>query len=547
MNTDNTKIKYFVYARKSSESEDRQVQSIDDQINRLKQVAQASKLEIVDILIEAKSAKKPNNRPVFDTLLRRIERGEANGILCWQLNRLSRNPVDSGAIQWLLQQDIVKCIRTPEREYLPEDNALVYAVESGTANQFILDLKKGVMRGLQSKLEKGWFPCTAPLGYLNTKTEIRGENYIIKDPERFNLIRKAWDLMLTGNYTPPKILDMLNKEWGFRTRQSRKRASQEMSRSTIYNIFSNPFYAGLLQYRGRVSQGKHEPMVTLDEFDRAQILLGRKGKPRPKEHNFAFTGTIRCEECGCLYTAEEKKKFIKKTGEIKEYVYYHCTRKRKDVVCSQRKNVSVEKLEIQIEKEIEKYTILPEFRDWALEILNEKNDTEIEDRSKIYEMQHNTLVRTQTELDELTRMRYRGLITDDDFFVRERDALEKKITELKGHLRETEGRAEQWLELTEKTFNFALYAHKAFLLGSPETKREILRGLSQNSILKDEKLTISAYEWFIPIKNSYPALKAEYERLEPLKMPMDTARNEALASIRTEWRGRWDSNPRSLP
>ena len=419
MNEQKEKIKYFIYARKSSESEDRQVQSIEDQNNSLNKVADALKLKVVDVIAEAKSAKKPSNRPLFAEMLGRIKSGEANGILCWQLNRLSRNPVDSGEIQWLLQQGIIKSVRTPDREYLPEDNALIYAVESGTANQFILDLKKGVRRGLQSKLEKGWLPCSAPLGYLNTKTEIRGENYIIKDPERFNVIRKAWDLMLTGNYTPPKILEILNNEWGFKTRQTKRKGGKEMARSTIYAIFTNQFYAGLIPYMGKVYEGKHEPMVTLDEFDRVQILLGREGKPRPKQHIFAFTGCIHCGECNCLLTAIEKTKLIKKDNKLKTFTYYYCTRKKKGTDCSQRKTIALDKLELQIEKEIEKYTILPEFRDWAIEILNEKNDTEIEDRSKIYEMQHNALVKTQAELDELTRMRYRGLITDDEFFVKE--------------------------------------------------------------------------------------------------------------------------------
>ncbi len=544
---DAEKIKYFIYARKSSESEDRQVQSIEDQNNSLDKVADALKLKVVDVIAEAKSAKKPNNRPLFAEMLRRIEKGEANGILCWQLNRLSRNPVDSGEIQWLLQQGIIKSIRTPDREYLPEDNALIYAVESGTANQFILDLKKGVKRGLQSKLEKGWLPCSAPLGYLNTKTEIRGENYIVKDPERFNVIRKAWDLMLTGNHTPPKILDILNNEWGFKTRQTKRKGGKEMARSTIYAIFTNQFYAGLIPYMGKVYEGKQEPMVTLDEFDRVQILLGRKGKPRPKQHIFAFTGCIHCGECNCLLTAIEKTKLIKKDKKLKTFTYYYCTRKKKDIDCSQRKPITLDKLELQIEKEIEKYTILPEFRDWAIEILNEKNDTEIEDRSKIYEMQHSALIKTQAELDELTRMRYRGLITDDEFFVKERDALEKKIVELKAKLRETEGRAEKWLELTEKTFNFALYARKAFIVGTLEAKREILKGLGENPILKDGKLNVPAYEWLVPIGNDYPALEAEYQRLEPWKMPIDTRRTEALTSIRTRWRGRPDLNRRSPP
>ena len=142
MNRD--KIKYFLYTRKSSEGEDRQVQSIPDQIDRLTKLSDELGLEIVEILSEAKSAKSPGNRPIFEKMLERIEKGEANGILGWEINRLSRNPVDSGRIQWMLQQGIIQSIRTMNREYRPDDNALILSVESGSANQFILDLKKGV-------------------------------------------------------------------------------------------------------------------------------------------------------------------------------------------------------------------------------------------------------------------------------------------------------------------------------------------------------------------------------------------------------------------
>ena len=532
MKQETNKIKYFLYARKSSESEDRQVQSIDDQINRLKQLTNDLDLDIKKTYIESKSAKKPNNRPVFDEMMKRIENGEANGILCWQINRLSRNPIDSGKLSWLLQQGILKSIQTIDRQYLPDDNVLLFNVESGMANQFILDLKKNVKRGVESKLQKGWRPNLAPVGYLNDKAE----KTIIKDPERFNLIRKMWDLMLTGNYTPPKILDIANNEWGFKTRTFKKRSygGKPLSRSGIYKIFTNLFYVGIIQYHDSEYGGKHDKMITLEEYDRVQAILGRKGRPRPKKHHFAFTGFIRCAECGCLYTAETKQKHIKSTGEIKEYTYYHCTRKKRDINCSQRKSIKEEELELQIEKELEKYTILPEFLHWALEVLGQKNDTEIEDRSKIYETQHKTLAKTQNELDELTKMRYRQLITDE-IFLKEKNELQSKINQLKEKLRETESRAEKWLELTEKTFHFATYARKAFLDGKLELKKEILMSLGKTVTIENNKLTIEANEWFQPIKNGYSILEKEYLRLEPMKMPLNKAKTEALASVRTQW------------
>ena len=538
MNQASPKIKYFLYARKSSESEDRQVQSIDDQVNRLKQLGGSLNLDIKKIYTEAKSAKKPNNRPLFDEMIQRIENGEADGLLCWQINRLTRNPIDSGKLSWLLQQGILKSIQTIDRQYLPEDNVMLFAVETGPANQFILDLSKNVKRGIQRKLSEGWRPGAAPLGYLNDLAT----HTLIRDPERFNLIRKAWNLMLTGNYSVSQILDKLNNEWGFRTPKRKRIGGKPLAKSGLYALFINLFYAGVIVHKGEHYPGKHEPMITLEEYDRVQMLLGRKGRPRPKKHKFAFTGFIRCGECGCLYTAETHYKIIKGTGEARKHTYYHCTRRKKDINCSQRKMIREKDLELQIEKELEKYTILPEFRDWALEILNKKNDGEIEDRSKVYEMQHKTLTQTQKELDNLTKMRYRDLI-DDETFIQERNLLQGQIAQLKEKLRETESRAEKWLELTERTFNFATYARKAFITGGLELKKEILMALGQNATIKEGKLTIQPYEWLQPIAEGYPALEKEYLRLEPTKMPLNERKTEVLASVRQRWQGRKESNP----
>lgn len=194
-----------------------------------------------------------------------------------------------------------------------------------------------------------------------------------------------------------------------------------------------------------------------------------------------------------------------------------------------------------VEKELEKYTILPEFRDWALEVLNENNDNEIENRTKIYEMQHKSLVKTQKELDNLTRMRYRELI-DDQAFLKEKRILQRKIETLKQKLRQTEKRAEHWLELSEKTFNFATYARLAFLKGGLELKKEILMALGQNPIIKANKLYIEPNEWLVPIGKDYPALEKEYLGLELNKKPITQAKKEALSSIRAQWLPGLDSN-----
>ena len=534
------KLTFFLYARKSSESEDRQVQSIEDQVNRLKELGDNLGISIKEVLTEAKSAKKPYCRPVFTEMLERIEKGEANGILCWQINRLSRNPIDSGRLSWMLQQGALKCIQSIDRQYLPDDNVLLFSVESGMANQFIIDLRKNSMRGMEGKAERGWRPSSAPLGYLNDKVE----HTVVEDPERFNLVRKMWDLMLTGNYTPRKIREIANREWGFRTPKRKRSGGGELADSVIYKMFTNIFYTGtMFEWSGKLyTNGNHKPMITLEEFDRVQVIMGRKGKPRAKSHDFAYTGIMRCKECGSMYTASEKTKFIKKTGLMQTYVYYHCTRKKKGTKCTQRSPMTLKELEEQVDMKLERHTILPQFQQWALEILNRENDKEIEDRTKTYEMQHASLVETQKELDTLTRMRYRELI-DDEGFIRERDVLKAKIAKLTGNLRETESRAEKWVELTERTFTFATYARKSFITGGLNQKREIFAALGQNFLVKDKEVSITPNEWLVPIEKAYPALEAEFKRLELDKKLSVEGRNAAYAQLILSWGAYRESNP----
>ncbi len=118
------KIRYFMYCRRSSDTEDRQVQSIDAQKRELLEFAKEHGLEIVQILEESQSAKAPG-RPVFTNMIERINRGEADGLLVWKLNRLARNPIDGGTISWMLQQRIIKHIQTYGNSFYPDDNVIV--------------------------------------------------------------------------------------------------------------------------------------------------------------------------------------------------------------------------------------------------------------------------------------------------------------------------------------------------------------------------------------------------------------------------------------
>jgi len=507
--------RYFIYCRKSSEAEDRQVLSIESQINELKKLAVNLKLPVLEVLTESQSAKSPG-RPIFNKMIKEINEGRATGIICWKLDRLARNPIDGGQITWFLQQGTIKHLQTSDRSYYPEDNVLLMNVEFGMANQFILDLSKNVKRGLKTKVEKGWLPGHAPLGYLNDRRNDKGKREISKDPERFDLVKKMWLLMKTGRFTPAKIIKIATDFWGLRTKKERP-----LSRSKIYELFTNPFYYGWFEYpRGSSHwyQGSHEPMITQEEFDQVQILLGKRGKPRLKKLTFSFTGLIRCGECGAMVTAELKNQIIcsecknkfsannrsvcpqcqtliteMKQPKILRYVYYHCT-KRKDPNCSQ-KSIGENVLEGQINHYLSQIHISEAFKNWAIKYLKEENDKEARSREKVFATQRRAYDNCIKRIENLFQLKIsplniNGDLLSDEEYAKQKSELIKEKARLEEILNDAEYRVEKWLEVGEQIFDFACYAKYWFKNGTVEQKGVILNALGSNLSLKDKKLFI---------------------------------------------------------
>jgi DNA invertase Pin-like site-specific DNA recombinase len=521
----NTKtIKYFAYVRKSTEGEERQALSISSQIDKVKE--NFNNLEIVEIMEEKHSAFKPYNRPIFEEMIKRIQRGEASGIIAWHPDRLSRNEIDASTITYLVRTAIIDDLKFGSYNFDNSPEGIMMLQMSLSQSQYFSSkLGKDVRRGLEKKFEMGWHPNMCPNGYVNVRNN--GLSTIEVDKERFRIIRKAFNLILTGNYSVPEVLEKLNSEWNFKPKIKIKNKSGKLSRSSLYRIFTNIFYAGIIEYNGLQKKGKHKAMISLEEYDRIQQLLGKNGKPRKRVYNFAYSGIIRCAECGCLVCADKKTKKLK-NGKQAEYTYYRCTHKKASHKCLQPA-LEVKGLEKQIDKKLAGFEFQSEFKKLFFEIAEEMKKENPNDNENIIKNLNKRTEEIKLEKINLTKMTCRGLISDEEYIKQKNDyemellKLEQKIQEYK----KQNNRIEKLIE----DIKFADRARAKFIAGTNSVKKDILLRIGSNQRLKDKKLLIQANNWLIPIEKDIKPIEQKYLTLELNKKPINKAKNEALTSL----------------
>ncbi len=552
--------KFFIYCRKSSEAEDKQILSIESQERELLAYAQREQLTVEKIWKEEKTAHK-RGRPIFGQILDDLEQDRAQGLLVWQPNRLARNAYDGGWLITAMDEGYLKEIRTPFKTYhnTPEDKFFLQ-LEFGMAKKDSDDKSINVKRGLAAKVRLGWRPGTAPLGYLNDKSKERGDRDIIVDPQRFPLVRQIFDLFLKRKYSVSQIRDIANKDWGLRTRQTKRMGGKPLSLSHLYYILTEPFYYGYFYWSGELIKGSHQPMISASEYDQVQSLLGRKGKPRPKKHVFAFTGLIRCGECSSMITAEEKRQVICSRCRLKfssinrdncpgcdtkinemdspkflYYVYYRCAKKKKRT-CSQR-YIKAEALEEQVDEALASIQITPEFKDWALDAIQKhfRRDKATQENvtGSLSRAYGDVVKRLENLLNlRLSPLNAKGNLLSDEEYANQKALLIKEKHLLEEKLQDQGHSFEEWMDLCERAFNFAVHARCWFADGDWEAKRVVLSTFGSNLILFDKKLTINLKNPLIEAiektVKQIPEAAANFQSLEPRKRTVFSSRNASL-------------------
>jgi site-specific DNA recombinase len=490
--------KYVLYARKSSESEERQVKSLDAQETEMLLVAERENLEIVEIIRESHSAKTTGQRPEFNRMIKGIQSGKYTAILTWAPDRISRNAGDLGVVIDLMDAGKLECVKTYSQTFYNDPYSKFMFMMLGSQAKLENDQKSlNVKRGNREKLKRGDWISSAPFGYLNDKAT----KTIATDPDRAPYLSKMFELYATGLYSFKQLSNHLYEQ-GLRTQTGKK-----VHGGNIQRILSRTFYYGVMESNGKFYPANHEPLISQKLFEQCQELSGNKSRPRAKTKGFTLSGFIKCESCGCAVTAEIKKG---------KYIYYHCTNGRG--ACTQKSfNANEQSLHKFIAKDMEKLHITQKMVDLVY-----KAKLEELEQSGEY---HNHALDTALKAQEMLSKRKSRLVDtytagdiDEALYRQKLQEIDREQINLTQQIKQSEKNnpdPRATIELVYSLFKRGNTMSKRYLDVLDDEKRIMLsESLSNSTMLNREMAQIqykSPYDMFArtPVNASFSQVLAE--------------------------------------
>ena len=490
-----TKPKYFLYARKSTEDDDKQIMSIEAQLFELREFARKENLQILEEFTESKSAKTPG-RHGFNEMMSKVESTDGVGILAWHPDRLARNSIDGGRIIYAVDTTKIISLRFPTFWFEPTPQGLfMLQVAFGQSKYYSDNLKQNVERGIRQKVRRGEWLASAPRGFINNQKT----RNIDPDPVLAIIIVQAYTEFATGKHNFPSLSKFL-ADLGMVTKHG-----APLGKSAVSNLLSNKAYIGLVKHHNEWHDGSFTPIISVDLFEAVQKRLKERARPRKTKvgHNFPFTGLFRCGECDSMISAQWAKG---RGGGM--YRYYRCTKKKG--ICSQG-YLEERKLAFQIKERLEQIALPDEWTDWMMKQTDiwdkEEKVSSGSDIGRIKDSERDI----QQKLDSLITLYLDGDIPKENYLVKKNELLHQKVS-LTEKIDSARHNRNNWVEPLR---GWILDMKKGAELVSSDNFFEIrdyLKKIGTNPIMRDKSVSVS----FCPPAEFALAQKSGTEFAHPL-------------------------------
>ncbi len=530
-------MKAVSYTRVSSKEQEEKGYSLNAQKKLLTQYAHRNKIEIVKTFSVSESASGRKVRQTFDRMLNYCDKKKIPVILCEKSDRLLRSISDSSRMRSWVKND-------PKREiHLVKEGAIIsssskshetfmFNIKSSVSQFYIDNLSEEVKKGFKEKAEQGWYPSRPPVGYKSI--DVNKKKRPVIDNRKSYYIRKIYDLYATGRYSLKQISDMLYEE-GFRSVRGNK-----VYKSKIEFILKNPFYYGDFRWKGSIFEGKHDPLISKELFDRVQKMFKKKAPPKYNKHRYLFQGLFKCAECGGTISWDKKK----------GYVYGRCNHHKP---CSQSKCARQDRIEKQIQIALNSLEISNKrLQGWIVKALKEHHKEEVEyHENQVQQLQKN-IDRADNKLNRLYDLLIDNKIPESVY--------DTKITQIKEEkhdlIKSLESKAkniDKYHDIGYKLFKLAQNGTHAYEKASREQKGILLNLVFSDLEVEDGTMQyqytkafeilnkVAKYTNSSKIKKSG---KRSIEIFEPSENAYLTYENGDKFTQSSIWRGGRGSNPR---
>lgn len=492
-------IKAVLYGRVSDE---RQLEGYSPEVQERggENYAARNNLEIVRRWNVSESAKAAG-RKAFNEMIKVVKADASIKVIIFEkTDRSTRNFYDVDQLYKLIEVHdkelhFYKTGLVLNRHSKSSDK-LRFDIEAVLARNYINNLSEEVKKGMDQKVKEGGWPSIAPNGYLNDAAS----RDVLQDKVRAPIVRKLLELAGTGRYTVDDLVVVARKE-GLDHPLKKK----PIGKSGVYKILTNPFYFGLMKWKGETQIGKHEPLISKSLFDRVQAILGRK--TQPKDRKVAFRGLGTCGHCGSAITAECHAK-VQKNGNRHEYVHYHCTGwKNSGKVCPGSR-ISERDLVAQLGEPLKHLQIDGQA---VAEIKTALRDSFASERE--YNKSRQTALqsegtRLKTWIEKAYTDRLEGLITPDEF--REKSAgWRARQLEILNELRAHTVADGKYLDEADRILDLAQRAHAIYEAEEDNfTRRRLLDGMVSKVTISDNQAVLNLWEPFSSLSKLALAAKS---------------------------------------
>ncbi|MFV0457684.1 MAG: recombinase family protein, partial [Actinomycetales bacterium] len=286
--------------------------------------AQALGATIIEEFVDAGASAKSADRPELTRMIQFVKANRVAYCIVHKVDRLARNRADDVTIHLALQDAGVMLVSATENIDETPSGMLLHGIMSSIAEFYSKNLASEVSKGLNQKFETGGTPIRAPIGYLNVrKRDEQGREYrtVEIDAKRAPLVRWVFEQYATGEHTLVSLLTEATAR-ELTTVPMPKRPSGPVGRSTCFSMLRNPYYIGIVRYKGAEQSGTHEPLVDVETWHRVQRLLDSRkiAAERRRTRDHYLKGSLFCGKCGSRMQLDYP---ANKQGV--RYAYYVCS------------------------------------------------------------------------------------------------------------------------------------------------------------------------------------------------------------------------------